>query len=141
MSSSNGAKTLFEKVWERHVVQAETGETPAILYVDLHLVHEVTSPQAFSELDARGLQVRRPDRTYATLDHSTPTTPPAADGSRAYVTKEAESQVATLERNCAKHGISLAGWDSDTRCVWRAGVRHRHIGGRPRAGDAVLDAA
>ncbi|MBN8605359.1 MAG: 3-isopropylmalate dehydratase large subunit [Caulobacterales bacterium] len=117
MSSSNGAKTLFEKVWERHVVQAETGETPAILYVDLHLVHEVTSPQAFSELDARGLQVRRPDRTYATLDHSTPTTPPAADGSRAYVTKEAESQVATLERNCAKHGISLAGWDSDDRGV------------------------
>ncbi|HEX8901500.1 aconitase family protein, partial [Vitreimonas sp.] len=59
MSSSTEPKTLFEKVWERHVVQAETGETPAILYVDLHLVHEVTSPQAFSELDARGLKVRR----------------------------------------------------------------------------------
>lgn len=117
MSSSNGAKTLFEKVWERHVVQAETGETPAILYVDLHLVHEVTSPQAFSELDARGLKVRRPDRTYATLDHSTPTSPPTADGIRSYVTAEAESQVATLERNCAKHGVTLAGWDSDDRGV------------------------
>lgn len=117
MSSSTEPKTLFEKVWERHVVQAETGETPAILYVDLHLVHEVTSPQAFSELDARGLKVRRPDRTFATLDHSTPTAPPDADGRRPYVTKEAEAQVATLERNCARHGIALAGWDSDDRGV------------------------
>ncbi len=117
MSSSTEPKTLFEKVWERHVVQAETDETPAILYVDLHLVHEVTSPQAFSELDARGLKVRRPDRTFATLDHSTPTAPPDADGRRPYVTKEAEAQVATLERNCARHGIALAGWDSDDRGV------------------------
>src|SRR5690348_1802936 len=70
------ARTLFEKLWDAHVVRAETADTPAMLYVDLHLVHEVTSPQAFAELQARGLPVRRPERTLATLDHSTPTTPP-----------------------------------------------------------------
>ena len=58
-----------------HVVRPETPETPAVLYIDLHLVHEVTSPQAFTELRERGLTVRRPDRTLATMDHSTPTTP------------------------------------------------------------------
>ena len=61
-------KTLFDKVWDAHVVRPETADTPGVLYIDLHLVHEVTSPQAFSEIEARGLKVRRPDRTYATLD-------------------------------------------------------------------------
>ena len=75
-------ETLFEKVWNRHVVQAETPDAPAVLYVDLHLVHEVTSPQAFSEIESRGLTVRRPDRTFATLDHSTPTLPADASGER-----------------------------------------------------------
>lgn len=79
-------RTLFDKVWDAHLVQTETPDAPAILYVDLHLVHEVTSPQAFSELDARGVKVRRPDRTYATLDHSTPTLPAGADGARPYST-------------------------------------------------------
>ena len=60
-------ETLFDKVWNRHVVTPETIDTPGVLYVDLHLVHEVTSPQAFSEIEARGLTVRRPDRTFATL--------------------------------------------------------------------------
>lgn len=110
-------RTLFEKVWDAHVVAPETAATPAILYVDLHLVHEVTSPQAFTELDVRGLKVRRPDRTFATLDHSTPTLPPDAHGRRPYVTPEAESQVAALERNCAKHGIHLAGWGSADRGI------------------------
>ncbi len=110
-------KTLFDKVWERHVVVPETAETPAVLYVDLHLVHEVTSPQAFSELDARKLKVRRPDRTFATLDHSTPTAPPNPDGKRPYVTDEAAAQVTTLERNCERHGVELFGWDSDNRGV------------------------
>ena len=64
------AKSLFEKVWESHVVVPETADTPAVLYVDLHLIHEVTSPQAFDELRARSLSVRRPDRCLATLDHS-----------------------------------------------------------------------
>ena len=67
------AKTLFEKVWERHLVVPETGDTPAVLYIDLHLTHEVTSPQAFAVLRSRGLKVRRPDRTLVTMDHSTPT--------------------------------------------------------------------
>ena len=66
-------KTLFDKLWDAHVVVPETTEAPAVLYVDLHLVHEVTSPQAFAELEARGLKPRRPERTKATLDHSTPT--------------------------------------------------------------------
>src|SRR5262245_1182717 len=117
MRSVSEPKTLFDKVWERHVVVAETAEAPAILYVDLHLVHEVTSPQAFAELKARGLKVRRPDRTFATLDHSTPTLPPDVGGARPYVTPEAKAQVATLERNCAEHGVALAGWDSPDRGI------------------------
>jgi len=64
---------MFEKVWDQHQVVAETADTPAVLYIDLHLIHEVTSPQAFSVLRARGLPVRRTDRTLATMDHSTPT--------------------------------------------------------------------
>lgn len=111
------ARTLYEKVWDRHVVVPETAETPGVMYVDLHLVHEVTSPQAFSEIEARGLKVRRPDRTFATLDHSTPTLPAGADGQRPYFTTAAKNQVETLEANCARHGVELAGWDSDQRGV------------------------
>jgi len=65
-------QTLAEKVWERHIVRRHEGE-PDLLYVDLHLVHEVTSPQAFAELAARGWRVAAPDRTFATLDHIVPT--------------------------------------------------------------------
>ena len=65
--------TLFEKIWQRHVVRGETAETPAILYIDLQLLHEVTSPQAFDELKRRGLRVRRPDRCLATIDITSPT--------------------------------------------------------------------
>ena len=110
-------RTLYEKVWDRHVVSRETAETPAVLYVDLHLVHEVTSPQAFAEIERRGLTVRRPDRTFATLDHSTPTLPAGPDGERPYYTPASKAQVETLERNCARHDVSLAGWDSDQRGV------------------------
>ncbi|HKX56546.1 MAG TPA: aconitase family protein, partial [Xanthomonadales bacterium] len=74
--SQNHATTLFEKIWQSHVVRDEAGAAsggaPAILYIDLHLVHEVTSPQAFTELKQRGLKVRRPDLCLATIDHSTP---------------------------------------------------------------------
>ena len=66
-------KTLFDKVWEQHVVVPETADTPAVLYIDLHLIHEVTTPQAFQMLRDQGLEVRRPDLTLATMDHSTPT--------------------------------------------------------------------
>jgi 3-isopropylmalate/(R)-2-methylmalate dehydratase large subunit len=110
-------RSLFEKVWDAHLVEPETPERPALLYVDLHLVHEVTSPQAFAELDARGLKVRRPDRTFATLDHSTPTLPPGPDGARPYVTDEARTQVETLRRNAAAHGIELADWGHEARGV------------------------
>jgi 3-isopropylmalate/(R)-2-methylmalate dehydratase large subunit len=111
------ASTLFEKVWRRHLVREETAETPAILYIDLQLLHEVTSPQAFDELKRRGLAVRRPDRCLATIDHSTPTTPPDEDGVRHYVTEQARAQVDLLYANCAGHGISLHGWDSPNRGI------------------------
>ena len=63
-------ESLFDKLWKSHVVQAQTDSTPAVIYIDLHLVHEVTSPQAFTGLRQKGLQVRRSDRTVATMDHS-----------------------------------------------------------------------
>ena len=66
-------RTLFEKVWSAHEVVPETPDTPAVLFIDLHLTHEVTTPQAFTVLRERGLKVRRPDLTIATMDHATPT--------------------------------------------------------------------
>ena len=111
------AKTLLDKIWDSHQVAIETAATPAILYVDLHLVHEVTSPQAFSELRARGLQVRRPDRVVATMDHSTPTLPPDANGKRLYADAATESQVKQLETNAAEFGIQLYGWNSINRGI------------------------
>ena len=87
-------RTLFDKVWDAHLVRAESAETPAVLYVDLHLVHEVTSPQAFSVLRERGLPVRRRDLTLATMDHSTPTLPRGADGRWPFVDAQAEALAA-----------------------------------------------
>ncbi|MBT8051611.1 MAG: 3-isopropylmalate dehydratase large subunit, partial [Gammaproteobacteria bacterium] len=109
--------TLFEKIWQRHVVRPETDETPAVLYVDLQLLHEVTSPQAFSELERRGLALRRPDRHLATIDHSTPTTPADKHGEYDWTTAQARIQVETLYENCEKHGIELHGWDSPNRGI------------------------
>ena len=100
------ARTLFDKVWTAHEVVAETADTPAVLYVDLHLIHEVTSPQAFSVLRSMALPVRRPDRTLATMDHSTPTVlRPAADGE--VDTGAAAKQVRQLEKNAAEFGVEL----------------------------------
>jgi 3-isopropylmalate/(R)-2-methylmalate dehydratase large subunit len=110
-------RTLLDKIWYAHQVCEETPATPGILYVDLHLVHEVTSPQAFSELRSRGLSVRRPEKVLATFDHSTPTLPADAAGKRAYVTAEAESQVAQLETNAREFGIQLYGWGSANRGI------------------------
>jgi len=99
-------RTIVEKVWDAHVVPVGESAAPApLLYIDLHLVHEVTSPQAFDGLRRRGLRVRRPDRTVATTDHSTPTT--AADRPIADVL--AARQVAQLEQNCAEFGIRCLG--------------------------------
>jgi len=95
-------KTLFEKIWDRHVVVQEP-DCPAVLYIDLHLVHEVTSPQAFQGLRDRGLKVRRPDRTLATMDHSVPTT----DRSLPIMDSIAAKQVEQLRRNCREFGVPL----------------------------------
>ncbi|GAB4198846.1 MAG: 3-isopropylmalate dehydratase large subunit [Roseiflexaceae bacterium] len=105
--ASTAPRTLFEKVWDAHTVRPETPETPAVLYIDLHLVHEVTSPQAFTELRQRGLRVRRPDRTIATMDHSTPTTPRGPDGIIPVTDGQAAAQLDQLRRNCADFGIPL----------------------------------
>jgi 3-isopropylmalate/(R)-2-methylmalate dehydratase large subunit len=106
-------KTLVDKIWDAHLVRPETESTPAVLYVDLHLVHEVTSPQAFAELRNRGVGVRRPDLTLATMDHSTPTTPRSA-GRLQVLDVQASAQLAQLETNCEEFGIELFGLD-DTR--------------------------
>lgn len=95
-------RALFEKVWDSHVVALEPG-FPAVVYLDLHLIHEVTSPQAFAELRARGLAVRRPDRTLATMDHSVPTSP----GGWGSIDPQAADQLSQLERNCDEFGIQL----------------------------------
>jgi 3-isopropylmalate/(R)-2-methylmalate dehydratase large subunit len=102
-------RTLFDKVWTAHEVVAETKDTPAVLYVDLHLTHEVTSPQAFSVLKSLGLPVRRPDRTLATLDHSTPTSTDQVFGNIPIKVDAAAKQVLQLERNAAEFGIELFG--------------------------------
>lgn len=100
-------RTLFEKVWDEHLVKPQTDDSPAVLYIDLHLIHEVTSPQAFSLLRERGLKVRRPDKTLATMDHSTPTTPRNADGVIPVVDMLASKQLDFLTQNCEEFGIPL----------------------------------
>ena len=96
------SRTLFEKIWEAHVVRQAPGE-PTLLYIDLHLVHEVTSPQAFDGLRLGGRPVRRPDLTIATMDHNTPTWPlsqPVTD-------PIAKEMLDALERNCKEFGVRL----------------------------------
>lgn len=105
-------KTLFQKIWDSHVVTQQP-DSPAVLYIDLHLVHEVTSPQAFTGLRQRGLKVRRPDKTLATMDHSIPTTPvsvPIADAMAA-------AQIKQMETNAADFGITLHGMTSPHRGI------------------------
>ena len=106
---SSEAKTIFEKVWEQHVVVEPEGE-PTVLYIDLQLLHEVTSPQAFEGLRLAGRKVRRPDRCIATVDHNVPTT---IAGRLNIVDQIAATQIATLRKNCAEFGIEL--YDVDSR--------------------------
>jgi 3-isopropylmalate/(R)-2-methylmalate dehydratase large subunit len=101
------ARTLFDKVWTAHEVVPETADTPAVLYVDLHLIHEVTSPQAFSVLKSLELRVRRPDRTLATMDHSTPTSSEQVFGNVPIKVDAAAKQVRQLESNAAEFGVEL----------------------------------
>ena len=114
---SSAPRTLYDKLWDAHVVVPESDSAPAVLYIDLHLIHEVTSPQAFTELRERGLKPRRPDRTKATMDHSTPTLPADADGKLPYASKASEAQVAMLEKNCAEYGIELFDMASSNRGI------------------------
>jgi 3-isopropylmalate/(R)-2-methylmalate dehydratase large subunit len=107
-------RTIIEKIWDSHVV-AQGHAAPALLYIDLHLVHEVTSPQAFDGLRKRGVKVRRPDLTVGTTDHSTPTTPrglPILD-------KIAAQQVEQFEKNCREFGVPCYGLASE-----RQGIVH-----------------
>jgi 3-isopropylmalate/(R)-2-methylmalate dehydratase large subunit len=113
-STSHKPRTLVQKIWDEHVVVEEPG-APSVLGIDLHLVHEVTSPQAFEGLRRRGRKVRHPERTIATADHSTPTHAlglPILD-------QQAAFQVAQLERNCAEFGIPVYSRGSD-----RQGIVH-----------------
>jgi 3-isopropylmalate/(R)-2-methylmalate dehydratase large subunit len=107
-------RTIIDKIWDAHAVGGG-GDMPTLLYIDLHLVHEVTSPQAFDGLRRRGLKVRRPDLTLATADHSTPTD----DRSLPITDPQAARQVATLERNCEEFRIPLYGPTSE-----RQGIVH-----------------
>ncbi|HEX6940554.1 MAG TPA: 3-isopropylmalate dehydratase large subunit [Longimicrobiales bacterium] len=101
------SRTLFEKIWASHVVRPETRASPAAIYVDLHLLHELTSPRAFAELRARGLRVRRPDRTVATMDRATPTAPARADGRIPVLDARVAAHLLQFERNCADFGVPL----------------------------------
>jgi 3-isopropylmalate/(R)-2-methylmalate dehydratase large subunit len=106
------SKTLFDRIWEEHLVAQEPG-SPAVIYIDLHLVHEVTSPQAFAGLRARGLTVRRPERTLATLDHSIPTTGLSLAGAD----EMAVRQLRQLEENCRAAGIRCYGVEDPQRGI------------------------
>src|SRR5258708_18947723 len=106
------ARTLFEKIWDAHVVAAPEGQS-ALLYIDLHLVHEVTSPQAFDGLRANGRRLRQPLRTVATVDHNIPTTPrglPITD-------PIAAKQIEALQRNCREFGVPLFDMDSPDKGI------------------------
>src|SRR5579884_2306076 len=108
---------MFEKVWEQHQVIPETADTPAVLYIDLHLIHEVTSPQAFTVLRQRGLPVRRTDLTLGTMDHSTPTRTEQVFGGAPIAIESAAKQVRELESNCAAFGVELLGMRSPLRGI------------------------
>jgi len=110
-----GARTLFQKIWDAHVV-AEEPDCPSVLYIDLHLVHEVTSPQAFTGLKKRGLQVHRPDLTVATIDHAVPTRSLAGDR-LAFADEESRKQIHQIEENSRLFSIPLHGLDSPSQGV------------------------
>src|SRR5258708_40340111 len=102
MTTANSPKTLYQKIWDSHVVREEPGQ-PSILYIDRHLVHEGTSPQAFAGLSAEGRKARRPDLTFAVMDHSVPTT----DRTLPIIDTDARLQLDALENNCRNSGGRL----------------------------------
>ncbi len=111
--------TLFDKIWRRHLVTEPEPGIPATLYIDLHLLHEVTSPQAFSEIERRGLEVRCPGRAVATMDHSTPTLPGVGRSGLRVLDPRGADQLDRLETNCERHGIPLFALDDE-----RQGIVH-----------------
>ncbi len=116
---NDAPKTLFEKIWDAHVV-TQPPNSPAVLYIDLHLVHEVTSPQAFTDLRERGLKVRRPELTAATIDHAVPTrTTGGALGRLDFADDLNRKQIKAMEDNCRDYGIPLFGLTDD-----RQGIVH-----------------
>ena len=115
--NAQSLRTLYEKVWEDHQVVDETPETPAILYIDLHLIHEVTTPQAFALLREQGLSVRRSDLTLGTMDHSTPTTPVRSFKDLQIVGESAANQVRQMQANCEEFGLELFALDSTDRGI------------------------
>ena len=115
---AESGKTLFEKVWEDHLVVEETPNTPAILYIDLHLIHEVTTPQAFQSLRDKGLSLRDPNKVLATMDHSTPTLPVKSIADLDIVAEKGPAdQIRDMIRNCEEFGVELHGFDSDKRGI------------------------
>ena len=106
-------KTLFDKLWDRHVVHGEEG-SPQLLYIDLHLIHEVTSPQAFAGIREAGRTLRHPERTFATMDHNTPTVDIFN-----FTDLVAKKQIDTLRENCQEFGVQLCDNGSD-----RQGIVH-----------------
>src|ERR1041384_2894486 len=108
---------MFEKVWENHVVVPETADTPAVIFIDLHLTHEVTTPQAYTELRSRGLKLRRPDLTIATMDHSTPTRTEQVFGNVPIAVDSAAKQVKQLEINAREFGVELFGLQDARRGI------------------------
>jgi 3-isopropylmalate/(R)-2-methylmalate dehydratase large subunit len=108
---------MFEKVWAAHEVVPETADTPAVIFIDLHLTHEVTSPQAFAELRSRGLRLRRPDLTLATMDHATPTRTEQVFGGAPITIDSAARQIRQLEVNCADFGVELLGMQHHDRGI------------------------
>ena len=162
----SGPRTLYDKIWDNHVVEEQEDGT-VLLYIDCHLVLEVTSPQAFDGLRAAGRKVRRPLATIAVADHNVPTT----DRSAGIADPLSRHQVETLERNVREFGIPYFAMTDirqgivhvigpeqgftatrhdggvrrqphrDARRLRRAGLRHRHVRSRARAGDADPDRA
>ena len=111
-------KTLVDKIWEQHVVVPETEDTPAILYIDLHLIHEVTTPQAFSLLRENNLKVRAPQKVLATMDHSTPTVPIGSLKDLDIVSEKGPAQqIRDMMQNCEDFGIELYGFNSKRRGI------------------------
>ena len=118
ISAANGKpRTLFEKIWNAHQVTQADESAPGMMYVDLHFLHELTSPQAFTALRERGLPVRRTDRTVATIDHIAPTLPPGPDGKLAIVDAIAARTMERMVDDCDEFGITLYEMDSERRGI------------------------